>query len=139
MASWLASSFTETAKEFLTLKQTPEAPRRQALWGPLSSYLDGVAEVFETSPGLSLSEEKLLSEGFDWLLPACQSELNSVLGFLQTVLSQLRSDIVTISSSLPLILSPLSGGSKRLACLDRCFSAKHLSSCCSRGDGCVLF
>ncbi|XP_056142714.1 protein MMS22-like [Lampris incognitus] len=88
-ASWLACSFNETAKEFY--KKTTEASRKLALWGPLSSYLEGVAEVFETSTSLDLSEEKLLSEGFDWLLPACrQSELNSTLGFLQIVLAQLR-------------------------------------------------
>ncbi|KAI3361438.1 hypothetical protein L3Q82_013609, partial [Scortum barcoo] len=88
-ASWLASSFNETAKEFY--KKTTEVSRRLALWGPLGSYLEGVAEVFETSPNLSLSEEKLLNEGFDWLLPACRlSELNSALGFLQIVLAQLR-------------------------------------------------
>ncbi|XP_070691850.1 protein MMS22-like [Pempheris klunzingeri] len=88
-ASWLASSFNETAKEFYN--KTTEVSRRLALWGPLSSYLEGVAEVFETSTSLSLSEEKLLNEGFDWLLPACRvSELNSALGFLQTILAQLR-------------------------------------------------
>ncbi|XP_072250934.1 protein MMS22-like [Leuresthes tenuis] len=88
-ASWLASSFNETAKEFYD--KTTEVSRRLALWGPLGSYLDGVAEVFETSSSLILSEEKLLSEGFAWLLPACrQSELNSALGFLQIVLAQLR-------------------------------------------------
>ncbi|CAG6016014.1 unnamed protein product [Menidia menidia] len=88
-ASWLASSFNETAKEFYN--KTTEVSRRLALWGPLGSYLDGVAEVFETSSTLSLSEEKLLNEGFDWLLPACrQSELNSALAFLQVVLTQLR-------------------------------------------------
>uniref|UniRef100_A0A3Q0R1D6 Protein MMS22-like n=1 Tax=Amphilophus citrinellus TaxID=61819 RepID=A0A3Q0R1D6_AMPCI len=88
-ASLLASSFNETAKEFYN--KTTEVSRRLALWGPLGSYLEGVAEVFETSTSLSLSEEKLLSEGFDWLLPACrQSELNSALGFLQIVLAQLR-------------------------------------------------
>ncbi|KAK7886485.1 hypothetical protein WMY93_026106 [Mugilogobius chulae] len=88
-ASWLASSFNETAKEFYN--KTTEMSRKLALWGPLGSYLEGVAEVFETSPSLSLSEEKLLNEGFDWLLPACrQSDLNSALGFLQTVLAQLR-------------------------------------------------
>ncbi|XP_021177362.2 protein MMS22-like isoform X1 [Fundulus heteroclitus] len=88
-AGWLASSFNETAKEFYN--KTTEASRRLALWGPLGSYLEGVAEVFETSSSLGLSEEQLLSEGFDWLLPACrQSELNSVLGFLQVVLAQLR-------------------------------------------------
>jgi len=85
----LASSFNKTAKEFYD--KTTEVSRRLALWGPLGSYLDGVAEVFETSSSLSLSEEKLLSEGFAWLLPACrQSELNSALGFLQIVLAQLR-------------------------------------------------
>ncbi|XP_047455543.1 protein MMS22-like [Mugil cephalus] len=88
-ASWLASSFNETAKEFYS--KTTEVSRKLALWGPLGSYLEGVAEVFETSTSLSLSEEKLLNEGFSWLLPACrQSELNSALGFLQTVLAQLR-------------------------------------------------
>ncbi|XP_010794756.1 protein MMS22-like [Notothenia coriiceps] len=88
-ASWLASSFNETAKEFYD--KTTDASRRLALWGPLGSYLEGVAEVFETSSSLNLSEEKLLNEGFDWLLPACRlSELNSALGFLQIVLSQLR-------------------------------------------------
>ncbi|XP_034729910.1 protein MMS22-like [Etheostoma cragini] len=88
-ASWLASSFNETAKEFYN--KTTEVSRRLALWGPLGSYLEGVAEVFETSASLNLSEEKLLNEGFDWLLPACRlSELNSALGFLQIVLAQLR-------------------------------------------------
>ncbi|KAE8288432.1 Protein MMS22-like Methyl methanesulfonate-sensitivity protein 22-like [Larimichthys crocea] len=88
-ASWLASSFNETAKEFYN--KTTEVSRRLALWGPLGSYLEGVAEVFETSTSLNLSEEKLLNEGFDWLLPACRvSELNSALGFLQIVLAQLR-------------------------------------------------
>ncbi|XP_041843548.1 protein MMS22-like isoform X2 [Melanotaenia boesemani] len=88
-ASWLAASFNDTAKEFYN--KTTEMSRRIALWGPLGSYLEGVAEVFETSPSLSLSEEKLLNEGFDWLLPACrQSELNSALGFLQIILAQLR-------------------------------------------------
>ncbi|XP_072317046.1 protein MMS22-like [Eucyclogobius newberryi] len=88
-ASWLASSFNETAKEFYN--KTTDVSRKLALWGPLGSYLEGVAEVFETSTSLSLSEEKLLNEGFDWLLPACrQSDLNSALGFLQTVLAQLR-------------------------------------------------
>ncbi|XP_008277383.1 protein MMS22-like [Stegastes partitus] len=88
-ATWLASSFNETAKEFYN--KTTEVSRRLALWGPLGSYLEGVAEVFETSTNLSLSEEKLLNEGFDWLLPACrQSELNSALGFLQIILAQLR-------------------------------------------------
>lgn len=88
-ASWLASSFNQTAKEFYS--KNTEVSRKLALWGPLGSYLEGVAEVFETSPNLSMSEEKLLNEGFDWLLPACrQSELNTALGFLQIVLAQLR-------------------------------------------------
>ncbi|XP_037129623.1 protein MMS22-like [Syngnathus acus] len=89
LASGLATSFNDTAKEFYN--KTTEMSRKLALWGPLGSYLEGVAEVFETSTRLNLSEEKLLNEGFVWLLPACrQSELNSVLGFLQTVLAQLR-------------------------------------------------
>lgn len=88
-ARWLASSFNETAKEFYS--KTTEVSRKRALWRPLSSYLEGVAEVFETSTNLSLSQEKLLNEGFDWLLPACSaSELDSALSFLQVVLAQLR-------------------------------------------------
>ncbi|KAF3691565.1 Protein MMS22-like Methyl methanesulfonate-sensitivity protein 22-like [Channa argus] len=89
-ANWLASSFNQMAKEFYS--KTTEVSRKLALWEPLGSYLEGVAEVFETSPNLSLSEEKLLNEGFDWLLPACrQSELNSALGCLQIILAQLSS------------------------------------------------
>uniref|UniRef100_A0A674E847 Protein MMS22-like n=1 Tax=Salmo trutta TaxID=8032 RepID=A0A674E847_SALTR len=88
-ASWLASSFSQTAREFYL--KTTEPSRRLALWGPLGSYLEGVAEVFETSASLGLSEEKLLNEGFGLLLPACrQSELSSALGFLQIVLRELR-------------------------------------------------
>lgn len=88
-ASWLASSFNQTAKEFYS--KTTDVSRKLALWPLLGSYLEGVAEVFETSDGLGLSEEKLLGEGFDWLLPACStSELNSALGFLQVILAQLR-------------------------------------------------
>lgn len=99
-ASWLASSFNETAKEFYN--KTTEVSRRLALWGPLGSYLEGVAEVFETSTSLNLSEEKLLNEGFDWLLPACRvSELNSALGFLQIVLAQLRWDSLFKYSPAP--------------------------------------
>ncbi|CAF98081.1 unnamed protein product [Tetraodon nigroviridis] len=92
-ASWLASSFNETAKEFYS--KTTEVSRKLALWRPLSSYLEGVAEVFETSANLNLSQEKLLNEGFDWLLPACRvSELNSALSFLQVVLAQLSPSIL---------------------------------------------
>uniref|UniRef100_A0A6Q2X1D8 Protein MMS22-like n=1 Tax=Esox lucius TaxID=8010 RepID=A0A6Q2X1D8_ESOLU len=89
-ASWLAASFSKTAREFYL--KTTEPSRRLALWGPLGAYLEGVAEVFESSPGLGLSEEKLLNEGFSLLLPACrQSELSSALGFLQIMLRELRS------------------------------------------------
>ncbi|KAM6967442.1 protein MMS22-like [Aplochiton taeniatus] len=88
-AAWLASSFSLTAKEFYLTTTRPS--RRLALWGPLGAYLDGVSEVFGTSAGLGLSEEKLLNEGFSLLLPACgASELGSALGFLQNVLAQLR-------------------------------------------------
>uniref|UniRef100_A0A668ABW4 MMS22-like, DNA repair protein n=1 Tax=Myripristis murdjan TaxID=586833 RepID=A0A668ABW4_9TELE len=52
-ASWLASSFNEMAKEFY--KKTTEASRRLALWGSLGSYLEGVAEVFETMIPSALS------------------------------------------------------------------------------------
>lgn len=88
-ASWLASSFNETAKEFYS--KTTAVSRKLDLWQPLSSYLEGVVEVFETSTNLNLSQEKLLNEGFDWLLPACRGpELNSALSFLQVILAQLR-------------------------------------------------
>lgn len=89
LAEQLAAYFSQTAREFYL--KTTEPSRKLALWVPLSSYLEGVSEVFETSPGLMLSEERLLNEGFGLLLPACrQSELSSALGFLQTVLAQLR-------------------------------------------------
>ncbi|XP_052002169.1 protein MMS22-like [Xyrauchen texanus] len=89
LAEQLAAYFSQAAREFYL--KTTEPHRKLALWMPLSSYLEGVSEVFETSPNLTLSEEKLLNEGFGLLLPACrQSELSSALGFLQTVLAQLR-------------------------------------------------
>lgn len=89
LAEQLAAYFSQTAREFYL--KTTEPSRKLALWVPLSSYLEGVSEVFETSPNLMLSEERLLNEGFGLLLPACrQSELSSALGFLQTVLAQLR-------------------------------------------------
>uniref|UniRef100_A0A7N6BR94 Protein MMS22-like N-terminal domain-containing protein n=1 Tax=Anabas testudineus TaxID=64144 RepID=A0A7N6BR94_ANATE len=50
-ANWLASSFIQTAKEFYN--KNTDVSRRLALWGPLGSYLEGVAEVFETSPNLN--------------------------------------------------------------------------------------
>ncbi|XP_046875217.1 protein MMS22-like [Hypomesus transpacificus] len=88
-ACWLADSFSKSAREFYL--RTTEPSRRLALWPPLASYLEGVAEVFETSRALGQSEERLLNEGFGLLLPACrQTELGSALGFLQVVLSQLR-------------------------------------------------
>ncbi|XP_051575519.1 protein MMS22-like [Myxocyprinus asiaticus] len=89
LAEQLAAYFSQAAREFYL--KTTDPSRKLALWVPLSSYLEGVSEVFETSPNLTLSEEKLLNEGFGLLLPACrQSELSSALGFLQTVLAQLR-------------------------------------------------
>ncbi len=89
LAEQLAAYFSQAAREFYL--KTTEPSRKLALWAPLSSYLEGVSEVFETSPNLMLSEERLLNEGFGLLLPACrQSELSSALGFLQTVLAQLR-------------------------------------------------
>uniref|UniRef100_A0A8C2B639 Protein MMS22-like n=1 Tax=Cyprinus carpio TaxID=7962 RepID=A0A8C2B639_CYPCA len=89
LAEQLATYFSQAAREFYL--KTTEPLRKLALWAPLSSYLEGVSKVFETSPNLALSEERLLNEGFGLLLPACrQSELSSALGFLQTVLAQLR-------------------------------------------------
>ncbi|XP_016131162.1 protein MMS22-like [Sinocyclocheilus grahami] len=89
LAEQLATYFSQAAREFYL--KTTEPSRKLALWAPLSSYLEGVSEVFETSPNLTLSEERLLNGGFGLLLPACrQSELSSALGLLQTVLAQLR-------------------------------------------------
>lgn len=77
------------AREFYL--KTTEPSRKLALWQPLGAYLEGVAEVLETSGHLCQAEERLLNEGFAMLLPACrQSELASALGFLQTALAQLR-------------------------------------------------
>uniref|UniRef100_A0A8C5WK67 Protein MMS22-like n=1 Tax=Leptobrachium leishanense TaxID=445787 RepID=A0A8C5WK67_9ANUR len=85
----LAHGFRETAKEFLVSKS--DYGQRNTLWTLLSTYVDGVQEVFETSPQLQLSEEKLLNDGFSMMLPACrESELSSVLNFLQTAVSRLR-------------------------------------------------
>ncbi|XP_066508623.1 protein MMS22-like [Hoplias malabaricus] len=89
LASKLSSAFTLAAREFYL--KTTEPSRRTALWRPLSAYLDGAAELWQTSTTLCQSEEALLGEGFSLLLPACRtSELHTALNFLETALTQLR-------------------------------------------------
>lgn len=88
LSSKLALTFTQTAREFYL--KTTEPSRRTALWLPLSAYLEGTAELWQTSASLCQSEEALLGEGFSLLLPACRTaELNTALSFLQTMLTQL--------------------------------------------------
>ncbi|KAM5164087.1 protein MMS22-like [Mantella aurantiaca] len=89
LAEKLSSSFRETAKDFLVSKG--DYGQKHTHWSLLSTYVDGVQGVFETSSLLLLSEEKLLNDGFSMLLPACrESELSAVLHFLQTAVSRLR-------------------------------------------------
>ncbi|XP_040284722.1 protein MMS22-like isoform X1 [Bufo bufo] len=89
LAEKLSHSFHETAKEFLVSKG--DYGQKHTHWTLLSTYIDGVQEVFETSCLLQLSEEKLLTDGFSMLLPACrESELSAVLHFLQTAIARLR-------------------------------------------------
>ncbi|KFR17631.1 Protein MMS22-like, partial [Opisthocomus hoazin] len=89
LAEKLSNAFREKAKEFLVNKN--DYTQKQNLWTLLSTYIDGVQEVFETSCYLSLSEEKLINDGFTMLLPACRgAELSMVLNFLQVVLARLR-------------------------------------------------
>ncbi|XP_068087310.1 protein MMS22-like isoform X2 [Hyperolius riggenbachi] len=89
LAEKLSSSFRETAKEFLVSKG--DYGQKHTHWSLLSTYVDGVQEVFETSSLLQLSEEKLLNDGFSMLLPACrEAELSAVLHFLQVAIARLR-------------------------------------------------
>ncbi|XP_029452535.1 protein MMS22-like [Rhinatrema bivittatum] len=89
LAEKLSHGFREMAKDFLVTKN--DYTQKQTLWALLSTYIEGTQEVFETSCYLHLSEEKLLNDGFSMLLPACQqSELDTVLHFLQTALARLR-------------------------------------------------
>uniref|UniRef100_A0A7N5P6X8 Protein MMS22-like n=1 Tax=Ailuropoda melanoleuca TaxID=9646 RepID=A0A7N5P6X8_AILME len=91
LAEKFSGAFREKAKEFLVSKND-EMGQRQTLWTLLSIYIDGVQEVFETSHCLYPSHEKLLNDGFSMLLRACQeSELRTVLSFLQAVLARIRS------------------------------------------------
>ncbi|XP_021077764.1 protein MMS22-like isoform X2 [Mus pahari] len=90
-AEKLSCEFQEKAKEFLVSKND-EMVQRHALWTLLCIYIDGVQEVFETSCCLYPSHEHLLNDGFSMLLPACrESELRTVLNFLQAVLARIRS------------------------------------------------
>ncbi|XP_074006815.1 LOW QUALITY PROTEIN: protein MMS22-like [Numenius arquata] len=99
LAEKLSNAFREKAKEFLVTKN--DYTQKQNLWTLLSTYIDGVQEVFETSCYLSLSEEKLLNDGFTMLLPACRgAELSMVLNFLQVVLARLRSVHKRVSQGL---------------------------------------
>ncbi|KAM3931948.1 protein MMS22-like [Leptodactylus fuscus] len=89
LAEKLSHSFRETAKEYLVSKG--DYGQKHSHWTLLSTYVDGVQEVFETSCLLQLSEEKLLNDGFSMLLPACrESDLNAVLHFQQTAIARLR-------------------------------------------------
>uniref|UniRef100_UPI00398E73E8 protein MMS22-like n=1 Tax=Pristiophorus japonicus TaxID=55135 RepID=UPI00398E73E8 len=90
LATKLSVNFQHVAKEFYL--KTTDHTRKVTLWPLLSTYIDAVQEVFETSSYLHLSEEKLLNEGFSLLYRACrESELNTALTFLQVVLARLRS------------------------------------------------
>lgn len=90
-AEKLSCEFQEKAKEFLVSKHD-EMVQRHDLWTQLSIYIDGVQEVFETSSCLCPSHEHLLNDGFSMLLRACrESELRTVLSFLQAVLARIRS------------------------------------------------
>ncbi|KAF6364889.1 MMS22 like, DNA repair protein [Rhinolophus ferrumequinum] len=90
LAEKFSGAFQEKAKEFLVSKND-EMGQRHTLWILLSIYIDGVQEVFETSHCLHASHEKLLNDGFSMLLRACQeSELRTVLNFLQAVLARIR-------------------------------------------------
>ncbi|NWS18531.1 MMS22 protein, partial [Pachyramphus minor] len=101
LAEKISSAFREKAKDFLVNKN--DYTQRHNLWTLLSTYIDGVQEVFETSCYLSLSEEKLLNDGFTMLLPACRgAELSMVLNFLQVVLARLRSVHERVSQGLQL-------------------------------------
>ncbi|MEE6475885.1 hypothetical protein FKM82_010885 [Ascaphus truei] len=89
LAEKLANGFRNMAKEFLVCKG--DYGQKHTLWTLLSTYVDGVQEVFETSCNLQLSEEKLLNDGFSMMMPACrESELSAVLHFLQTAIARLR-------------------------------------------------
>ncbi|XP_054211012.1 protein MMS22-like isoform X10 [Homo sapiens] len=90
LAEKFSCAFREKAKEFLVSKNE-EMVQRQTIWTLLSIYIDGVQEVFETSYCLYPSHEKLLNDGFSMLLRACrESELRTVLSFLQAVLARIR-------------------------------------------------
>ncbi|XP_077159832.1 protein MMS22-like isoform X1 [Paroedura picta] len=101
LAEHLSSAFREKAKEFLVAKN--DYVQKQNLWQLLSTYIDGVQEVFETSHLLYLSEEKLLNEGFSMLLPGCRgAELAAVLNFVQDILSRLRNVHKQVEQGMPL-------------------------------------
>ena len=90
LAEKFSGVFREKAKEFLVSKND-DMGQRQTLWTLLSIYIDGVQEVFETGHCLHPSHEKLLNDGFSMLLRACQeSELRTLLGFLQALLARIR-------------------------------------------------
>ncbi|XP_015985671.2 protein MMS22-like isoform X2 [Rousettus aegyptiacus] len=90
LAEKFSNAFQDKAKEFLVSKNDGMG-QRQTLWTLISIYIDSVQEVFETSHCLHSSHEKLLNDGFSMLLRACQeSELRTVLNFLQAVLARIR-------------------------------------------------
>uniref|UniRef100_A0A670II59 Protein MMS22-like n=1 Tax=Podarcis muralis TaxID=64176 RepID=A0A670II59_PODMU len=100
LAEEVSNDFHKKAKEFLVARNDPL--QKQNLWVLLSTYVDGVQEVFETSCHLHLSEEKLLNDGFSMLLPGCRgAELARVFSFLQDVLFRLRTVHKHLNQGLP--------------------------------------
>ncbi|XP_072355683.1 protein MMS22-like isoform X2 [Scyliorhinus torazame] len=97
LATKLSNNFQNVTKEFYL--KTTDHTRKVTLWPLLSTYIEAVQEVFETSSCLHLSEEKLLNEGFSLLYRACrESELNTALMFLQVVLARLSALVDALTS-----------------------------------------
>ncbi|PIK52793.1 hypothetical protein BSL78_10304 [Apostichopus japonicus] len=89
LADRLVQDFNKNCSLF---KQTNlDAKDRSTLWSKICNYVMDVQDVIEGSRWLNLSEEKLIGQGFSFVLPACtDAELPRMLTFIQTVIQHFR-------------------------------------------------
>ncbi|KAJ8040398.1 Protein MMS22-like [Holothuria leucospilota] len=90
IADWLVQNFNSTCWHFKQENLDPS--KKTALWSMISSYISDVQDVIESSTWLNLSEDKLISQGFSFVLSACSdSEISRILTFSEAVIQHFRS------------------------------------------------
>ncbi|XP_077863062.1 protein MMS22-like [Saccoglossus kowalevskii] len=98
LAHKLVLQFNAVCREFS--QNSDDSNVHYKFWEIISTYLEGIQEVFERSTYLHLSEDQLIGDGFSHLLPVCKDyELHSALSCIQTILLRYRALSMRSSSN----------------------------------------